>query len=228
MLAGSKADINLLGQMEECYKSKGRMAFAMLVSLCGTPGTGKTTVSGLLTGRGFHIISSKDLIERFGLGQPAEDGSGEIEVDLELFREELASWSKGIQGRTVLEGHLSYLAPCDLCLLLRTDPDIIIERGLKRGYSPKKARENAESEGIGYLLHECMEEERAALNGKDWKELPAAGRIVLEVDATPLLPDGVADWIVMMVDGFEGKKLNELSPYRPGHIDWIEVLAGWF
>jgi len=199
-----------------------------LICLCGTPATGKTIVAGSLAVRGFDVFSLNDLVEESGLHEGMDVGSGSLLVDVDLLRDHLESWAPTCPPRAVLEGHLSYLAPADLCIVLRADPALIKKRLLERGYPDDKAFQNAEAEGVGVLTSWAFEEERRRTAGLEWEDLPRGCGIVLERDVTRMDVDSITEWVLLMVSAFEGKDLNTLVPYRPGNVDWLEVLAGWF
>jgi len=199
----------------------------MLISLCGTPGTGKTTASEHLSRAGPRSVGLTELIHDLSLHEGTDPDTGEMIVDAEAVRAGLESWRYDQDRIVVLEGHLSYLAPSDLCLLLRTHPSLLRERLKAKGYGPEKIEENVEAEAVSFLLFRCMEEEERALKGRKWEELPSRGRIVLERDVSNLDPEGVAGWMSEMIDAYRAKRLTVLSMYRPGKVDWLEVHGEW-
>ena len=200
----------------------------MLVSLCGTPGTGKTTVCRELSSKGMDVLAVNDIAAAMMPGAGPDPGSGTLLVDVDILRAKLGSMEWSDQSISLIEGHLSYLAPSDLCLLLRLDPGEVLSRLLRRGYSEAKARENAEAEGVGTLQIWAMEEESARLAGRDVEELPPGCGIVLEKDVTGMGPGDIASWVSDMVDAYREKALMRLMRYRPGNVDWMEVLSDWY
>jgi hypothetical protein len=88
--------------------------------------------------------------------------------------------------------------------------------------------ENAEAEGVGTLLSWALREEVARLGGRSWKDLPRGCGIVLEKDVTRLSPDEVGGWALEMMDAYLEKELIALTPFRPGGVDWLEVISGWY
>jgi adenylate kinase len=200
----------------------------MLVSLCGTPGTGKTTASALLSGEGTDVRSLGDLVRDLGLGEGYDTLSGSTIVDIDRLRTALEAWAERTCDDLVLEGHLSYLAPADLCLVLRLDPDVLYERLKARGYPEEKCRENAEAEFVGTLLSWAAIAEAERLGGRAWEDLAPGCGIVLERDVTGMGPASIAEWVREMINSFVGKGLNALRPYRPGKVDWLEVRSPWY
>jgi broad-specificity NMP kinase len=112
--------------------------------------------------------------------------------------------------------------------MLRVDPDKVMSRLRTRDYSDAKSHENAEAEGVGTLLMWAMAEEDTRLGGRSWEDLPPGCGIVMEKDVSGEKPEEVAGWVRGMMDAFLGKGLNGLRPYRPGKVDWLEVLSGWY
>lgn len=85
----------------------------MIVSICGTPGVGKTTAVGRLSGKGWDILDLSDHLRSSGLFEEDEK-SGELEVEIDTAREYLAGSLGRDESRIIIDGHLSYLAPWDL------------------------------------------------------------------------------------------------------------------
>ena len=200
----------------------------MLVSICGTPGVGKTTAASMLADHGWEIIQEKDLISDLSLFDEIDMENGELIVEPDILRKGFRVWAEKLTADTVLEGHLSYLAPADLVLLMRIDPLVVRERLLKRDYSEDKITDNVEAEALGYIFFRCCEEEENALLEKDWKEMGKGQALLLERDVTDLSPEAISEWFLEMIGAFRDKKLKMISLYRPGKVDWLEAYAEWF
>ncbi|ACJ16049.1 Hypothetical nucleotide kinase [Thermococcus onnurineus NA1] len=166
----------------------------MIISVSGTPGAGKTTVSKLLSERlGYEYVSVKELALSRGIGERVSD---EIEIDVDelarVVREEFS-------GRNVvLDGHLSHFVPADVVIILRAHPRLIAERLKARGYSKKKLAENVEAELVDVILVEALEENER----------------VLEVDTTGKSPEEVVEEILTL--------LKSGTKKRVGIVDWSE------
>ncbi len=200
----------------------------MIISLCGTPGVGKTTISNLLSKDGFKLLSLKKMIEENELYVEKDHGTSEMIVEVKDIQRALEIELKGAVDDIVVDGHLSYLSPCDLCIVLRLDPNQIGERIGKRGYSEEKVRENMEAEAVGTILIEALEQENMKTPGQNWEDLVPGGGAVFEVDTTGKKPEILYKEIESIISSYQGKRLNELSQYRPGSVDWLEVAAGWY
>ncbi|MCK5773050.1 MAG: adenylate kinase family protein [Thermoplasmata archaeon] len=189
----------------------------MLIALSGTPGCGKTTAAEELEARGYQVHYLTGMIEGWGqFGPPDETGS--VPVDVDELRDLLGTWAEGLRGVNVLDGHLSYLAPADAVLVLRADPDTIRKRLSSRNYPEGKVMENAEAEGISSVLIYALMEMKD--RGREER--------VFERDITDLTPGECADWAVKMISALKGEDLKSLVRYRPGKVDWTEVISGWY
>lgn len=200
----------------------------MLVSLCGTPGVGKTSTARQLIKHGIEVLSERELIEKMELYESYDKENDEFIVNPDVLRRGWRSLKGTICGDTVIEGHMSYLAPSNLTLVLRVRPSIVKNRLVERDYREEKIRENVEAEALGYLLIMAWEEEDRANDGGDWTFLEGGGKVVLEKDVTDLSPEEIAEWVLEMMDAAREKRLSPLLRYRPGKVDWLEECAEWF
>jgi adenylate kinase len=199
----------------------------MLVSITGTPGVGKTTVSKMLEREGWNRIDLRELIVQEGWSDEFDDDTGELIVDIELLKDRLEGMEFTIDVDTVIDGHLSYLAPTDICIVLRLDPRELGIRLKERSYPPEKIRDNLESEVVSVILVEASELEYERLKGTEWTDLPEGAGTLFEIDTTGRTPESVFGVIMLILNGYRGKRLNELVEYRPGKVDWLEVSDGW-
>jgi broad-specificity NMP kinase len=140
-----------------------------MIGVCGTPGTGKKTVSPMVA-------------RLMGLPAPIPINSlarkGEVEVDTSLLRRRLLELDP---PRTVIFGHLLphvlRKSEARLVAVLRCEPSALCGRLLERGYPREKAIENTEAELIGVVLDECVRR---------------FGPLVREYDTTSSSPEAVA------------------------------------
>ncbi|PSH02236.1 MAG: kinase, partial [Nanohaloarchaea archaeon QH_8_44_6] len=122
----------------------------MIVSITGTPGTGKTSVSKYL--KEFEVIYLTRFVKKHGLGQQEES---EFEVDIPEMKKKLEKEIDG-EKHLVIEGHLSHHFPSDYCVVLRCDPEELGKRLENRDYSDTKVEENIESEMLDVILTEAV------------------------------------------------------------------------
>jgi len=200
----------------------------MLVAVAGTPGVGKTSFCREMEKRGYVYRDISDIIKENGLSEGISKEDGEVLVDIAKLEERFSDMDFGGGGDAVLDGHLSYLAPSDVCLVLRLHPEELRSRLEKRSYSKAKIGENVEAEAVSVVLVEALEREKERLGGRPWTELPGGCGIVFEIDATGMSIERLVDDAGALLDACRGKRLNKLSEYRPGRVDWLEVVAEWF
>lgn len=130
---------------------------ALRVGLTGTPGTGKTSITRVLSELALTRSVSDLADERGFLGVPeSEEGIREIDIDglVSSLKEE---WVTKPDGLTIIDGHLAHHLPCDVVVVLRCDPDILRSRLEERGYAEKKINENVEWELMGSMWNEFEE-----------------------------------------------------------------------
>jgi adenylate kinase len=180
-----------------------------VVSLTGTPGTGKTSIAGHLAGIGWHTIELTELARREGAVVGRDEARQTDEVDLDLLLDAVARELGSLQttGNILLVSHLSHLMTCDQVIVLRTSPRILRQRLEARGWPESKVRENLEAEAVGVILVEAMELEPA---------VP-----VLEADTTSEGPGVTAKRIADALDG-------EDVGLEAGLIDWSEEVLEWY
>jgi len=158
----------------------------MIVSLSGTPGTGKTSAAALLDKKIFEVVSVKSIAGDYITSYDEVRGSSEVDIahlnrDLEDGRIQLGN---DPERHTIVEGHLSHLLPVDMIIVLRASTNVIEERLEKRGYPDEKIRENMEAEALGVISLEALDS-RAT---------------VFELDTTRLEPVEVASRIREIIE----------------------------
>jgi len=166
----------------------------MRLTITGTPGTGKTTVSGELEGQGFNVVHLTEFLENHNVGE-AVNGERDVPVDEMVSVFEKQDFDENI----VVEGHLSHHISSDVCVVLRCRPDVLEERLSGRDYPDEKIRENVEAEKMDLILSEAVQNQET----------------VYEIDTTEKSVDEVIDEIK---DAVENKK------ERTGVVDWTGFL----
>jgi adenylate kinase len=162
----------------------------MMIGLTGVPGTGKTTVADILEERGVYVVRINDTITPYILGRDPDRDT--IIIDEELWAAEF----KPVDG--VVEGHLAHLLPCDRVVILRCDPDVLVDRLIGRGYSPEKAEENALAEALDSTLIETLENHDS--------------EVIYEFETTDTTSETVADFVLDV-------RAGDASPSH-GTCDW--------
>lgn len=175
----------------------------VIISLTGTPGTGKTTVGKLLEQRGMHTIELSDLIKERNLYDSFDAERNSYDVDPEVLDEAISAMK--ITDDCVLIGHLSHYLTCDKIIVLRCKPSILAKRLNSRGWKESKVKENIEAEALDVILIEAVETDRE----------------VSEIDTSNLSAEEVCDATIKI-------KAGETANYVPGNIDWSEEVLEWY
>ena len=181
-----------------------------IIAVTGTPGTGKTTLSGRLAQElNANVISLTDVVNENNLytGIDVERDSKIVDVKkLGKFIEKLIKTKFSDAETIILEGLLSHricepsrrmskteFMPVTHVIVLRASPSVLKQRLELRGYSKAKIKENIEAEFMGVCLNESL-----------WCEN------VIEVDSTGQVNlNLILGWLAS-----GGRKISE--------IDWTE------
>jgi adenylate kinase len=185
----------------------------MLIGLTGTPGTGKTSVSKFLERkRQWKIIHLNDLIKEDHLYTETDEKRNAVIADMELIQKRLKNEIESTPAEknkepVILESHLAhYIA--DIVIVLRTHPAELKMRLEMRGYGEEKIRENIEAEALDVILVEAFE----------WCKK------IFEVNTTGKSVEEVGNDIEKIIDHILNGDYEELSEFKPGTIDWIDLI----
>ena len=133
----------------------------VIIAICGTPGTGKTTIATYLKKYGFEVINlSKFVIKnKLYIGYDAERDSYIMDPDkvVEALKNFL---SQGKNRNLVIEGIGAESLPediVDICAVLTCDPKVLQQRLKEKGYNNKKIEENLEAERFSEILIDALE-----------------------------------------------------------------------
>ena len=172
------------------------------IFITGTPCTGKTTVSEVLSNRlGCKLIKINDLaIENdFVLG--IDEDKGYKVIDIDALNEKVSDIIAESDELIIFEGHLAHLCSgADKVIVLRVHPDILRTRLEGRNYSDSKIRENLEAEAMGVCTAEAFDE---------------YGDRISEIDVSDLSVDEAVDLIGDVI-------LDEVD-FPVGEVDFM----GW-
>lgn len=181
----------------------------MLIGLTGTPGTGKTSVSKFLESkRHWKIIHLNEMIKEEHLYTEIDEKRDAVIADMELVGQRLEEIIGGKENEVIiLESHLAhYIA--DIVIILRAYPPELKMRLKARGYSEEKIRENIEAEALDVILVEAFE----------WCKK------VFEINTTGKSIEETEQHIEKIIDHILSGSEEELSEYKPGSIDWIDLV----
>jgi adenylate kinase len=163
----------------------------MRIALTGTPGTGKTTVAGLLP---YQVIDINALVKA-GMNFGKDPERGCLEADMDALADHLAKLDP--DEILILEGHFSHHF-ADWSIVLRLAPSRLKSRLEARGYSTQKINENLEAEALDVILVEavqlCARVDEIDTTGKSPQEV---AELVTEIIQGKLkLAPGQVDWLV--------------------------------
>lgn len=169
----------------------------MRIALTGTPGTGKTTVAGLLP---YRVIDINSLVKA-GMNLGVDPDRGCLNADMQALERHLAKEDVDSQEPVILEGHFSHHFS-GRAIVLRLSPAKLEPRLRARGYSEGKVRENLEAEALDVILVEAAQ----------------MCRQVDEIDTTERNAEEVA-WLVTEI--IQGR-----LRLAPGQVDWLDDYFG--
>ncbi len=178
-----------------------------VIIITGTPGTGKTTVSKLLSKNlSIPLVAVNDLVEEKHIYHGNNKEKGYKEVDLDELDCELENLiDKHHEKGLIIEGHLAHFIKdskyVDYIIVLRARPDILRKRLNTRNWSESKIQENIEAEALDICTYEAVENHDRKVN---------------ELDSTNLNLDQVVDQIMEIVNG--GKY------FPPGEVNFLEYM----
>lgn len=152
----------------------------MIISISGTPKTGKTSVARALAKKlGWRLVSLNQLAKEKKLYSGYDKSRKSKIVNIQKLRTEVRRLCKSGKN-LILESHYSHDMPCDVVVILRTNPRELRKRMQEKGWSKEKIEENIEAEIMEIVKTEAMEKAKK----------------VLEIDTTGRKPEWVAAQIV--------------------------------
>ncbi len=183
----------------------------MIIALTGTPGTGKTTVCGIIKEHSqyrkqYNIVDLNKLVldEKIYTGKDEARDTYIADMDMleKRVQEIISEVPKSMD--VIMEGHLSHLLPADAIIVLRAHPVALRKRlGKRIEYSFKKVKENANAEALDVILVESTERNEN----------------VFEINTTDMNPLAVVKSVVSIIESLKQGKAHE---FLPGKINWIE------
>jgi len=129
----------------------------MLISITGTPGTGKSSLAKLLRKRGFLVLDNKFFIKRFNITLYYDKERETKVIDTEKLKKIIKLLKKRIKRLCFFESHLSHLFDSDLIIVLERDLKDLKKEYLRRKYSKLKIKENLEAEAFKICRIESIE-----------------------------------------------------------------------
>jgi adenylate kinase len=176
----------------------------MIILITGTPGVGKTTVSGTLAQKlNAHLIDINQLVNEKHIYTGVDEVRKYKIVDLDALFDEITIIINKINSKFIIvEGHLSHLyEKSDIVIVLRANPHVLEQRMKTKEWGEDKIRENIEAEAIDVCSYEAYEIHGDKTN---------------EIDTSNISHERVVD---LMVDMIKGDK-----KFPVGSIDFLEYL----
>ena len=171
----------------------------MMIIITGTPGTGKSTVSKLLSKKtNSKLISINSLIESYDLTLGTDEKRGYKIVDTQRMIPIVNDIKNKYQDVDIIfEGHITQDYPyADKIVVLRCNPDVLKERLSDRKWPEMKVNENISAEILGVCTSESYE---------------TYGDIVQEIDTTDLTAQQVCDELISVINDDKTYPLSEID-----------------
>ena len=173
----------------------------------GTPGVGKTIVSGLLTSRLHALhIDLGELVKREKLWSDMDKTRGTLIADMSRLSKRVQEMIEHSERDIVLDGHYAVdVVPAKnvhIVFVLRREPEELQRSMEKRGFKGKKLKENLAAEVLDVCLYNAVK--------------VCGVEKVCEIDVTGKKADEVVEEVVAVL---EGKKA-----YAVGTVDWLGKL----
>ena len=165
------------------------------ILITGVPGTGKSSVAKLLSGKlGIPLLDINKLVSALGLYSSVDEQDGAKVVRLKALESELSAAIKAEKRGIIAEGHLGceMRLPVSKVFVLRCEPGELRRRLAPRGYLPEKVASNALSEALDYCT---------VLSEKNFGK-----RKVWEIDTTKKTAAQAASEIEKVLSGKTRKK----------------------
>ncbi len=174
----------------------------MHISVTGTPGTGKTTLSVELAS-----LINAELVDLTAYAKAKTntlfDGHyGCSIIDLDELKNVFLKDYSPFSGNLIIDGLLSHYLPVSHVIVLRSDPRLLLERLNRRDYSMDKIKENLEAEYSGVILYDAINLhenviEVDATQGVDTDDLIAwleiGGKKIIEKDWSSQFTEALKD-----------------------------------
>jgi adenylate kinase len=178
----------------------------MIISLTGTPGTGKTSVAAILKSKGFEVIDLNKEANDNSLFAGKDEIRDSYIVDIEKLNKYIFEKFRD-EDLIFIEGHLSHLLKnADKVIILRCHPKALKKNLSKKGWKKEKIKENIEAEILDVILCETYE-----IHKED---------DIFEINTSDKTIEKISDIIIELTkDKFKSNK-----KYKIGKIDWSEEI----
>src|SRR3989338_3213342 len=153
----------------------------MLITISGTPGTGKTSAAKIVAKKlKAKLIITDYLVKKYKIKSTLDKKRKTRIIDTKKLS---AAAKMEKDGITILEGHLSNFTGADVSIVLRTSPAELERRLKKKGWNLGKIRENVEAEAIGVISSEARDATEINTTKKRPEQVAAAIIKILKSDS---------------------------------------------
>ena len=173
------------------------------IFITGTPCTGKTTVSEVLSEKlNCRLIKINDLAIENDYVLGIDEDKGYKIIDIDALNDKVSQIIRDSDELIIFEGHLAHLCSgADKIIVLRVHPEILRKRLEERDYSESKIQENLEAEAMGVCTAEAFDE---------------YGDRISEIDVGELSIDEIVDLIDDVI--------SDKKEFPVGEVDFMEWL----
>ncbi|MBR3112853.1 MAG: adenylate kinase family protein [Methanobrevibacter sp.] len=173
------------------------------IFITGTPCTGKTTVSEVLSEKlNCRLIKINDLAIENDYVLGIDEDKGYKIIDIDALNDKVSQIIRDSDELIIFEGHLAHLCSgADKVIVLRVHPEILRKRLEERDYSESKIQENLEAEAMGVCTAEAFDE---------------YGNRISEIDVGELSIDEIVDLIDDVI--------SDKKEFPVGEVDFMEWL----
>ena len=170
------------------------------IAITGSPAVGKSTVSQVLKGQGWDVLSVRELAKQYDCEGDFDKTRDSLEIDVHKLSE---CYQPVDDEDVIIDGHLSHFLDVDAIIILRCDPEQLRSRLEMRGYDERKINANVEWELLSGTWSELMEFDI---------DVP-----ILELDCTDMPPTKAAEEILAWKNSdFAVKNVEKITA-----IDWL-------
>ena len=175
------------------------MVSSVIITISGTPGTGKTSVARILAKlMSCEVVAINKFVDEHKLSEGRDETGSKI-VDVPKLRREIEKHLKNFKGCIIIEGHLAHFLRADFCVVLRCDPLVLEKRLKKKKWRKAKIRENVQAEILDVILAEALANKKI--------------KCLLELDNTRLVPKKCAEKILRLI--------KKAKPHRE-NVQWLK------